>query len=235
MNDDKKTAKTICKNCGNEEAAHCGEFGEQFCPQFFEPSTALGERTKSEVDSLKEALNEKDYDCDAEDVPREQLTEVYTLAYKLEKERDEKKNTEAKLREALRMALDWIDAVPKETILPTMPGFDRDEVEALLISRTSRAAEGVSGMDLTCEYAETVHAPPCPAAAEVRRLSALQPREWTADMIHDAPEGKYFFLMPGFRWSTRFKNKNEIKVDSITRRDFARWKFYGPVPFPEDN
>ena len=36
------------------------------------------------------------------------------------------------LKEALRAALDWIDAVPKDVVLPTMPGFDRDEVEELL-------------------------------------------------------------------------------------------------------
>lgn len=36
------------------------------------------------------------------------------------------------LRKALRAALDWIDAVPSDTVLPTMPGFDRDDVEELL-------------------------------------------------------------------------------------------------------
>lgn len=38
------------------------------------------------------------------------------------------------LREALRAALDWIDAVPQDTVLPAMPGFDRDDVEELLAS-----------------------------------------------------------------------------------------------------
>lgn len=36
------------------------------------------------------------------------------------------------LREALRAALDWIDAVPSGTELPAMPGFDRDWAESLL-------------------------------------------------------------------------------------------------------
>lgn len=32
------------------------------------------------------------------------------------------------LLEALQWALEWIDAVPSDTVLPAMPGFDRDEV-----------------------------------------------------------------------------------------------------------
>ncbi|HAV1601558.1 TPA: hypothetical protein JG832_002448 [Enterobacter hormaechei subsp. xiangfangensis] len=37
-----------------------------------------------------------------------------------------------KLRAALMAALEWIDAVPSDLPLPTMPGFDRDEVNDLL-------------------------------------------------------------------------------------------------------
>ena len=36
------------------------------------------------------------------------------------------------LLDALRMALDWIDAVPVDLQLPTMPGFDRDYVDSLV-------------------------------------------------------------------------------------------------------
>lgn len=36
------------------------------------------------------------------------------------------------LLEALRWALEWIDAVPSDTALPTMPGFDRDEVNNII-------------------------------------------------------------------------------------------------------
>lgn len=36
------------------------------------------------------------------------------------------------LKEALRAALIWIDAIPNNTHLPSMPGFDRDWVEGLL-------------------------------------------------------------------------------------------------------
>ncbi len=39
------------------------------------------------------------------------------------------------LADALRMALEWIDAVPSGTILPAMPGFDRDWVDGLLSGR----------------------------------------------------------------------------------------------------
>lgn len=34
--------------------------------------------------------------------------------------------------DALRAALDWIDAVPQDTPLPAMPGFDRGAVEDIL-------------------------------------------------------------------------------------------------------
>ena len=36
------------------------------------------------------------------------------------------------LLEALQMALEWIDAVPSDTLLPAMPGFDRDEVNSII-------------------------------------------------------------------------------------------------------
>lgn len=38
----------------------------------------------------------------------------------------------AELRKALAQALEWIDAVPRDTPLPAMPGFDRDYVDELL-------------------------------------------------------------------------------------------------------
>lgn len=38
----------------------------------------------------------------------------------------------AELRAALRSSLGWIDAVPTDAPLPTMPGFDRDWAESLL-------------------------------------------------------------------------------------------------------
>ncbi len=44
-------------------------------------------------------------------------------------------NKERELKEALRAALDYIDAIPKDAAsrFPGMPGFDRDEVEALFL------------------------------------------------------------------------------------------------------
>lgn len=42
------------------------------------------------------------------------------------------KELTVELLTALQDALMWIDAVPQETPLPTMPGFDRDEVDALI-------------------------------------------------------------------------------------------------------
>jgi len=35
-------------------------------------------------------------------------------------------------QEVARAALDWIDTVPSETVLPAMPGFDRDWAEEVL-------------------------------------------------------------------------------------------------------
>ncbi len=48
----------------------------------------------------------------------------------------------ARLRDALRDALDYIDAVPREAVdaLP-MPGFGRDEVEFLLVARPEDLAD----------------------------------------------------------------------------------------------
>jgi hypothetical protein len=47
---------------------------------------------------------------------------------------DESADTIKQLKSALRLTLDWIDAVPQNIVaeLPGMPGFDRDEVESLL-------------------------------------------------------------------------------------------------------
>lgn len=37
-----------------------------------------------------------------------------------------------RLKECLQLALGWIDAVPQETVLPVMPGFDRDYVDGVI-------------------------------------------------------------------------------------------------------
>lgn len=42
----------------------------------------------------------------------------------------------SELLEALQMALEWIDAVPSNTLLPVMPGFDRDEVNSIITKAT---------------------------------------------------------------------------------------------------
>jgi hypothetical protein len=42
----------------------------------------------------------------------------------------EKRATE--LEEVARAMRDWIDAVPKETVLPSMPGFDRDWADGII-------------------------------------------------------------------------------------------------------
>ena len=54
---------------------------------------------------------------------------------------------ELELLDALEAALEWIDAVPQETVLPVMPGFDRDWVNGLVhdvrAGRTTRAKPSV--------------------------------------------------------------------------------------------
>jgi hypothetical protein len=52
------------------------------------------------------------------------------------------------LREALAAALEWIDAVPKSVVLPAMPGFDRDEVGALLSQPAPAQPQGASPEDM---------------------------------------------------------------------------------------
>lgn len=47
----------------------------------------------------------------------------------------------AALHEALRWALEWIDAVPQDVTLPAMPGFDRDYVNELLSRPIAKPAQ----------------------------------------------------------------------------------------------
>lgn len=49
-------------------------------------------------------------------------------------------DTNKALLEALVAALEWIDAVPSDTLLPVMPGFDRDEVNELIVTARHQQA-----------------------------------------------------------------------------------------------
>ncbi|HGW1305894.1 TPA: hypothetical protein ACNMRY_005322 [Klebsiella pneumoniae] len=42
------------------------------------------------------------------------------------------------LLSALLAALEWIDAVPSDTVLPAMPGFDRDEVNEQTLAKSCK-------------------------------------------------------------------------------------------------
>ncbi|UNE46497.1 hypothetical protein IHE77_13905 [Serratia ureilytica] len=42
------------------------------------------------------------------------------------------------LLEALQASLEWIDAVPQDVQLPTMPGFDRDWVDGIIAKALGR-------------------------------------------------------------------------------------------------
>ncbi|MGQ6015120.1 hypothetical protein ACUNG1_14080 [Serratia sp. IR-2025] len=43
------------------------------------------------------------------------------------------------LLEALQTAMDWIDAVPQDVQLPTMPGFNRDWVDGIIAKALGRS------------------------------------------------------------------------------------------------
>ncbi|HEJ7888694.1 TPA: hypothetical protein SMI07_000688 [Serratia liquefaciens] len=42
------------------------------------------------------------------------------------------------LLEALKAAMEWIDSVPQDVQLPTMPGFDRDWVDGIIAKALGR-------------------------------------------------------------------------------------------------
>lgn len=55
---------------------------------------------------------------------------------KLEYENRRLKRKNAELKKVAEAALEWIDAVPSDTVLPTMPGFDRDWADSVLANDT---------------------------------------------------------------------------------------------------
>lgn len=61
------------------------------------------------------------------------------------------------LCEALRWAIEYIDAIPPETVLPAMPGFDRDSVNALLSARPDLSGMREEVARLLFERGRTVH------------------------------------------------------------------------------
>lgn len=65
---------------------------------------------------------------------RGQFDEVEADFIRESQERQSLERIAMSLAEALERALEWIDAVPSDTvaILPAMPGFDRDEVDNLI-------------------------------------------------------------------------------------------------------
>lgn len=55
----------------------------------------------------------------------------------------------------LRMALDWIDAVPSDLQLPAMPGFDRDYVDSV-IARYGQPAQPAASAEPPIGYVHLV-------------------------------------------------------------------------------
>jgi hypothetical protein len=62
------------------------------------------------------------------------LAREHQIRMRSEQQRDE-------LLEALEAAIEWIDAVPSNVQLPTMPGFDRDWVEDVIAKAKGDACE----------------------------------------------------------------------------------------------
>jgi len=83
-----------------------------------------------------------------------------------------------KLREALRWALEWIDAVPPDTTLPAMPGFDRDYVNDLLDAREVLATK-----------AEAAQAAPEQAVPEGYALVPVKETPAMVDAYNNVPSG----------------------------------------------
>lgn len=69
-------------------------------------------------------------------ISEEEFSNIISLVEEAVIERSTMLDRESRLEGALKLTLAWIDAVPKDTILPAMPGFDRDYVDYLLIKKT---------------------------------------------------------------------------------------------------
>lgn len=89
----------------------------------------------------------------------------------------------AELRSALMAALDWIDTVPSDTVLPTMPGFDRDQVNQLIEDtkplRVLTAEAQAAGMNdqitLMVARLRAMELATCSAAADLLEKMAAAP------------------------------------------------------------
>lgn len=58
--------------------------------------------------------------------------------------------TKTELREALQWALEYIDAIPADAVLPAMPGFDRDYVDGLIqAAKAEEEAENAAPVTIT--------------------------------------------------------------------------------------
>ncbi|GJA77606.1 MULTISPECIES: hypothetical protein [Gammaproteobacteria] len=77
---------------------------------------------------------------------------------------------------ALKDALMWIDAVPQDTPLPAMPGFDRDEVDALIDESMRLLDKPVIAIYRCDQCAHLYHAevPHCHCSPDEMTITAMQ-------------------------------------------------------------
>lgn len=67
---------------------------------------------------------------------------LYCMAAEIESLREQLAELERQNAELRKVAIamrNWIDAVPKNTVLPTMPGFDRDWADAAIASAKEKS------------------------------------------------------------------------------------------------
>ena len=99
----------------------------------------------------------------------------------------------SQLIDALKSALEWIDAVPSNTPLPAMPGFDRDAVDSL-IDAQQKVIQGGSrtipdGLtDILREAARIIEAIPPGSEPKNMRFPIVDELYGLAAMIEAAPK-----------------------------------------------
>lgn len=90
------------------------------------------EHAEALISALQEAIRTQLYTEEELDIKSSHTRTLHDLDILTRRSERPKACHTDELKESLQMAIDWIDAVPQETILPAMPGFDRDYVNGIL-------------------------------------------------------------------------------------------------------
>lgn len=126
------------------------------------------------------------------------------------------------LASALDAALEWIDAVPSETPLPTMPGFDRDDVNNLLTEAkaitkaTTTPEEPAPAENFSVKYFDPsgeVHAGPVGLERAMSKLSFIEGNGWRG-WIEDSDGKRMKETTAETRWAASGESRKPIKFQS---------------------